>query len=88
MGGAAILMSNKPAFARSAKFQLEHTVRVHQGASDTAYEAVFQMEDPQGNVGVRLSKQLVDAVGEALRVNLTRLGPLILPLSYATCSAS
>ena len=39
MGGAAILLSNKPSWRRSgrAKYQLAHTVRVHTGAGDASY---------------------------------------------------
>lgn len=32
-------------------------------------------------MGVRLSKDLTTVAGEALMLNLSRLGPLILPLS-------
>lgn len=32
-------------------------------------------------VGVRLSKELMAVAGEALKVNVTTLGPLVLPLS-------
>jgi len=39
MGGAAVLLSNKPSWRRSgrAKYQLAHTVRVHTGAGDASY---------------------------------------------------
>lgn len=81
MGGAAILLSNKPKFASRAKYQLLHTVRVHKGASDEAMNSVYQCEDPSGVVGVRLSKELIKTVGDALKTNLTILGPLVLPFS-------
>jgi hypothetical protein len=38
-------------------------------------------ETPPGDVGVRLSKDLTAVAGDALMINLGRLGPLILPLS-------
>lgn len=34
-----------------------------------------------GTVGVRLSKELMAVAGEALKVNVTTLGPLVLPMS-------
>jgi|APGre2960657404_1045060.scaffolds.fasta_scaffold77728_2 hypothetical protein len=39
MGGAAVLLSNKPSWRRAgrAKYQLAHTVRVHTGAGDASY---------------------------------------------------
>lgn len=37
MGGAAVLLSNKPRYARTAKYQLQYTVRVHTGQSDDSY---------------------------------------------------
>ena len=37
MGGAAILLSNRPADGLRAKYSLEHIVRVHLGADDAAY---------------------------------------------------
>ncbi|KAI3662186.1 hypothetical protein MP638_002172 [Amoeboaphelidium occidentale] len=80
-GGAAVLLSNKWTDHFSAKYKLMHTVRVCKAADDEAYRAVFQTEDDQNIVGVRLSKQLIKCVGDALKTNLTRLGPLVLPFS-------
>jgi hypothetical protein len=37
MGGAAIMLSNKPQYARSGKYQLLHNARVHTGQSDESY---------------------------------------------------
>jgi len=56
-----------------------HTVRIHKGASDQAYNSVYQDEDPFQNKGVRLSKDLMQVVGNALQSNMTVLGPLVLP---------
>ena len=41
----------------------------------------MQCEDDAGTVGVRLSKELMAVAGEALKVNVTTLGPLVLPIS-------
>mmetsp|Transcript_15228 Transcript_15228/g.38648 ORF Transcript_15228/g.38648 Transcript_15228/m.38648 type:complete len:534 (+) Transcript_15228:229-1830(+) len=81
VGGAAILLSNKRKDFWRAKYQLLHVVRTHKGADDAAYNCVFQQEDPDGVVGVRLDKSLMAIAGEALKVNITTLGPLVLPIS-------
>ncbi|XP_073128777.1 3-ketoacyl-CoA synthase 11-like [Henckelia pumila] len=81
MGGAAILLSNKPSDKHRAKYQLIHTVRTHKGADDKSYGCVFQEEDEKKEVGVALSKDLMAVAGEALKTNITTLGPLVLPMS-------
>ena len=37
-GSAAILLTNKRSERRRAKYSLEHVVRVHLGADDTAFQ--------------------------------------------------
>ncbi|GER51351.1 3-ketoacyl-CoA synthase, partial [Striga asiatica] len=82
MGSAAILLSNKHSDKRRAKYQLIHTVRTHMGAQDKSYRCVFQEEDKDARkVGVRLSRDIMSVAGEALRTNITTLGPLVLPMS-------
>ncbi|KAK2402162.1 3-ketoacyl-CoA synthase 2 [Trifolium repens] len=81
MGGAAILLSNKPSDSKRAKYQLIHTVRTHKGADNKSYGCVFQEEDEKKSVGVSLSKDLMAVAGEALKTNITTLGPLVLPMS-------
>ncbi|GAB4851016.1 3-ketoacyl-CoA synthase 11 [Ancistrocladus abbreviatus] len=81
MGGAAILLSNKRSAARRSKYQLIHTIRTHKGADDRSYGCVFQKEDNNGKIGVSLSKDLMAVAGEALKANITTLGPLVLPMS-------
>lgn len=81
MGGAAVLLSNRSSDRRRAKYQLVHTVRTHKGADDRCYNCVFQHEDSAGKVGVALSKDLMAVAGEALKTNITTLGPLVLPMS-------
>ncbi|CAI9118333.1 OLC1v1019892C1 [Oldenlandia corymbosa var. corymbosa] len=81
MGGAAILLSNKSSDRRRSKYQLIHTVRTHKGADDRSYGCVFQEEDENKKVGVALSKDLMAVAGEALKTNITTLGPLVLPMS-------
>lgn len=81
VGGAAILLSNRSSDRRRSKYQLIHTVRTHKGADDRSYNCVFQEEDDEKKVGVALSKDLMAVAGEALKTNITTLGPLVLPMS-------
>jgi len=81
MGGAAILLSNRGSARRRSKYQLVHTVRTHKGADDRCFGCVTQREDEDGKVGVSLSKDLMAVAGDALKTNITTLGPLVLPMS-------
>ncbi|KAA8530565.1 hypothetical protein F0562_005274 [Nyssa sinensis] len=81
MGGAAILLSNKRRDRNRAKYRLVHVVRTHKGGDDKAYRCVYEEEDPQGKVGISLSKDLMIIAGEALKSNITTIGPLVLPAS-------
>ncbi|KAK3132134.1 hypothetical protein QOZ80_6AG0516380 [Eleusine coracana subsp. coracana] len=79
IGGAAALLSTSPAKAR---FRLRHVVRTLTGGShDNAYRCVFQEEDEHGNVGINLNKDLMTIAGNALKANITAIGPLVLPAS-------
>lgn len=81
MGGAAILLSNRSSDRRRSKYQLVHTVRTHKGADDKSYNCVMQKEDDKNQIGVSLSRDLLVVAGEALKTNITTLGPLVLPMS-------
>ncbi|QDZ24456.1 3-ketoacyl-CoA synthase [Chloropicon primus] len=81
VGGAAVLLSNKAKDRRKAKYKLLHTVRTHHGAQDDSYECVFQQEDNEGFVGVKLDKTLMKIAGSALTKNIEKLGTVALPLS-------
>jgi 3-ketoacyl-CoA synthase len=59
MGASAVLLSNRWRDQWRAKYRLLTTVRVHQGADDDAYEAVYQKADETGKVGVSLSPHLL-----------------------------
>eukprot|EP01111_Echinosteliopsis_oligospora_P012581 TRINITY_DN4325_c0_g1_i1.p1 TRINITY_DN4325_c0_g1~~TRINITY_DN4325_c0_g1_i1.p1 ORF type:complete len:509 (+),score=115.00 TRINITY_DN4325_c0_g1_i1:161-1687(+) len=80
MGGAGIMLTNRSNLRH--KYKMMCTVRVTKGA-DTAYQAVFQTADEEGNLGVRLApaKELMGVVGDALKTNLAILGPMVLPWS-------
>lgn len=81
MGGAAVLLSNKRSERWRAKYELSCTVRTHKGADDKCYGCVFQEEDDEKKIGVSLSKDLMAVAGDALKTNITTLGPLVLPIS-------
>lgn len=80
-GGAAMLLSNHPADKGHAMFKLLHTVRTHKGADDDNFKCVYQEEDENGITGVSLSKTVMKVAGDALKSNITTLGPLTLPLT-------
>ncbi|XP_072988803.1 3-ketoacyl-CoA synthase 1-like [Typha latifolia] len=80
MGGAAVLLSNRRADAGRAKYRLVHAVRTHKGADDSCYGCVYQREDGNGAIGVSLARELMAVAGNALKTNITTLGPLVLPL--------
>ncbi|KAJ4950772.1 hypothetical protein NE237_027604 [Protea cynaroides] len=81
MGGSAVLLSNKRSDRRISKYQLVHTVRTHKGADDKCFSCVTQKDDSTGRIGVSLSKDLMAVAGDALKTNITTLGPLVLPMS-------
>nr|QYJ54438.1 3-ketoacyl-CoA synthase-like protein [Consolida ajacis] len=81
MGGGAVLLSNKWRDKGRSKYQLIHTVRTHKGADNNSYSCVYQKEDAKGAVGVSLAKELMEVAGDALKTNITTLGPLVLPFS-------
>ncbi|GMI70188.1 3-ketoacyl-CoA synthase 2, DAISY [Hibiscus trionum] len=81
VGGAAVLLSNRSSDRCRAKYELVQTLRTHTGADDRSYNCVHQQEDEANEVGVSLSKDLMVVAGEALKANITALGPLVLPVS-------
>ncbi|KAL8143428.1 hypothetical protein V2J09_016460 [Rumex salicifolius] len=81
VGGAAVLLSNRSSDKRRAKYKLMHVVRTHRGAHDNAFRCVYQEQDEDGKTGVSLSKDLMAVAGDALKTNITTLGPLVLPMS-------
>lgn len=81
LGGAGALLSNRPKDLRRAKYELMHTVRVHLGCEDDAFGCMGNGEDSEGIKGVFLRRNVVNVAGRALKVNLQRLGPLVLPFT-------
>ncbi|XP_062080271.1 3-ketoacyl-CoA synthase 7-like [Humulus lupulus] len=81
MGGAAILLSNRKFDKPTAKYELQHLVRTHTGSDDNAYQSVFQHSDDDGKQGVSISRSLLHVAAKTLTINVSRLGPLVLPYS-------
>ncbi|KAK9086392.1 hypothetical protein Syun_028786 [Stephania yunnanensis] len=80
-GGTIILLSNRKQDRRRAKYVLQHLVRINMGFDDQSYTCVFQENDEEGHVGVSLSRRTMHIASNALRTNMVRLGPLVLPYS-------
>ncbi|KAJ8750684.1 hypothetical protein K2173_015865 [Erythroxylum novogranatense] len=81
MGCSAVLLSNRRLEYRRAKFRLEHIVRTHKGADDRSFRCIYQEEDEERFKGLKVSKDLMEIGGDALKTNITTLGPLVLPFS-------
>ncbi|XP_047968298.1 3-ketoacyl-CoA synthase 10-like [Salvia hispanica] len=81
MGCSALLLSNRRRDYRRAKYTLEHIVRTHKGADDRSFRSVYQEEDSEKHKGLKVSKDLVEVGGDAIKTNITTLGPLVLPFS-------
>ena len=64
-----------------AKYELLHSVRTHLGCEDDAFGCMGNGEDAEGIRGVFLRRNVIAVAGRALTANLTRLGPLVLPIN-------
>ncbi len=56
-------------------------MRTHLGAEDDAFGCMGNGEDAEGGRGVFLRRNVIAVAGRALKANLQRLGPLVLPVS-------
>ncbi|XP_073029292.1 3-ketoacyl-CoA synthase 10-like [Primulina eburnea] len=81
MGCSAVLLSNRLRDYRRSKYRLEHIVRTHKGADDLSFRSIRQEEDSQRFRGIKISKDLIEIGADALKANITTLGPLVLPFS-------
>eukprot|EP01018_Ginkgo_biloba_P017224 Gb_09423 [translate_table: standard] len=69
--GSSLLLSNRPSDVRTAKIAVMHSVRVHLGANDDAYNSIIQREDQDNVLGVFPSIYLIEAAGLALQNKIT-----------------
>ncbi|XP_073290427.1 3-ketoacyl-CoA synthase 15-like [Primulina huaijiensis] len=81
MGAAAVLLSNRRRDRWCAKYQLKQLVRTHKGMDDRSFKSIQIKEDSQGKQGLSVSKDIIEIGGQALKANITTLGPLVLPVS-------
>lgn len=79
VGTAAAIVTNDPACRARAKLELVKSLRTHHGADDESYNAAYQAEDEDGNVGIALKKDLIRVAGEGLRAHIQTLAPRVLP---------
>ncbi|XP_071692253.1 3-ketoacyl-CoA synthase 13-like [Rutidosis leptorrhynchoides] len=81
VGCAAAIITNDPSRRSTAKMELQHCLRTHHGADDSAYHAAFQEEDGKGITGVSLTKDLIRVAGLNLRQHIKILAPRVLSLN-------
>ncbi|KVI12416.1 3-Oxoacyl-[acyl-carrier-protein (ACP)] synthase III C-terminal [Cynara cardunculus var. scolymus] len=81
VGGAAILLSNRPSDRRIAKYRLLHVVNTNTASSDRSYNCIVREEDKEGIVGITINKDLLFAAITTVKPNITTLGRLILPMT-------
>lgn len=80
MGASAILLSNKRQWRYNgqAKYILKSAQRVHLGASDDAYRAIYMGPDDEGINGIYLGLNVVKEATKALTIAMTKIAPHIL----------
>ncbi|WZY79184.1 hypothetical protein YC2023_025568 [Brassica napus] len=79
MGAAAVLMSSNDQDRGNAKYELLHVVRTNKAKDDRAYRCIYQDIDSELKQGVSITKDVITVAGDVLKMNLTTLGPLVLP---------
>ncbi|OVA19330.1 FAE1/Type III polyketide synthase-like protein [Macleaya cordata] len=81
MGAAALLLSNRRRDRWRAKYELKQLVRTHKGMDDQSFNCICGKDDSEKKQGLMVNKDLFEVGGEALKANITTLGPLVLPFS-------
>jgi len=81
MGGAAMIAHNKPSMVKRSKYQLMHSVRVHTGQDDTAYNCISWGPDQDGINGVYLGKDVPVQAGIMLEAVIKLITPKIMTWS-------
>ncbi|KAI8470967.1 MAG: FAE1/Type III polyketide synthase-like protein-domain-containing protein [Monoraphidium minutum] len=71
MGGAAMLMTNKPSLYSRCKYELQYAERVHTGQDDTSYKCISWGPDEDGVNGVFLGKDVPQEAGKMLQAIMT-----------------
>ncbi|TMW83096.1 hypothetical protein EJD97_002963 [Solanum chilense] len=81
VGAVALLLSNKPSDLNKSKYELIHTVRSQTSDDDRSYNCIFMEEDVEGHRGITINKDLLYAAMKTIRLNISTVAPLVLPLS-------
>ncbi|KAJ9543503.1 hypothetical protein OSB04_023210 [Centaurea solstitialis] len=81
IGGAAVLLSNRPSDRDTSKYQLLHTVHTNEASSDRSYNCIIQEEDAAGQRGITVTKHIFTTASTVVKSNVTTLGLRILPIS-------
>ncbi|KAF5770448.1 putative very-long-chain 3-oxoacyl-CoA synthase [Helianthus annuus] len=86
VGGPAILLSNRPSDHNTSKYQLLYAVHNNSSSSDQSYNSILREEDNAGISGVNINKYLLIAAIATIKLNITTIGHLILPINknYST----
>ncbi|XP_021715840.1 3-ketoacyl-CoA synthase 10-like [Chenopodium quinoa] len=81
MGGAAMLLSNRRLDRWRAKYELKQVVRTNKGMDNRSFKSIYLKEDAEGQLGISVSKDVLEVGGNAVKANITTLGPLVLPFT-------
>lgn len=80
VGGAAILLSNRPSDHNTSKYQLLDTIHNNTSSSNRSYNSIIREEDKEGLPGVNINRDLLAAAISTIKPNLITVGRLILPI--------
>ena len=80
-GGAAALFTNRRDLKSRAKYRLLHQERVHTGASDVAFKAMYHGLDEEGHPGIALTKYIPPEASKAIAKVLRVVTPRLLTAS-------
>ncbi|KAI3801034.1 hypothetical protein L1987_29135 [Smallanthus sonchifolius] len=80
VGGAAILLSNRPSDHNNSKYELLHAIHDNTSSSDRFYNCIRREEDSAGIIGVTINRDLLAAAIATIKPNLIAVGHLILPI--------
>ncbi|CAH1437114.1 unnamed protein product [Lactuca virosa] len=70
IGGATILLSNRPSDHHNCKYKLLHTVHTNISSSDLSYSCIFQEENEAGIRGVTITEDLFKIASTVIRSNV------------------
>ena len=77
-GGAAAVLTNRRDLRHRAKYRLLQQERVHTGASDVAFGAMYYGPDKEGHTGIALTKDIPPEASKAIEKVLRVVTPKLL----------